>query len=140
VTAVILVLAGVNGAGKSSLGGAFIRQAGMSYFNPDEAAAKIRSELACSTDEANALAWQEGRRRLETAIRERTSHAFETTLGGKTIPRLLAEVPASQCSRRFGGGISPVAVVAPAPAGLEATPEWAKPIVASALQLQGDRQ
>ena len=32
------MLAGVNGAGKSSVGGTKIRAAGMNYFNPDEAA------------------------------------------------------------------------------------------------------
>jgi predicted ABC-type ATPase len=44
VTPVIFVLAGVNGAGKSSLGGSFIRKRGLNYFNPDEAAAKIRQQ------------------------------------------------------------------------------------------------
>lgn len=61
----------------------------MEYFNPDEAAKKIREEIGCSIDDANAYAWNEGRRLLEQAIRERTNHAFETTLGGKTIAHLL---------------------------------------------------
>ena len=39
--------------------------------------------------EANSLAWQEGRRLLETAIDERRDFAFETTLGGNTMPSLL---------------------------------------------------
>ena len=86
---VIFVLAGVNGAGKSSLGGALLRSSGLAYFNPDEAARRIRSVLACPTDEANSLAWEEGRRRLEAAISGRFSHALETTLGGRTIPALL---------------------------------------------------
>jgi predicted ABC-type ATPase len=34
----IFVLAGVNGAGKSSIGGAAFRQFGSDYYNPDEAA------------------------------------------------------------------------------------------------------
>ncbi|HBH79151.1 MAG TPA: ZTL protein, partial [Nitrospira sp.] len=36
------MLAGVNGAGKSSIGGAAIRQHGGKYFNPDEAARTLR--------------------------------------------------------------------------------------------------
>ena len=39
----IFVLAGTNGAGKSSIGGATIRLRGAEYFNPDEAAARIRA-------------------------------------------------------------------------------------------------
>lgn len=41
--------------------------------------------------EANAAAWQAGRSLLERAIRERLDFAFETTLGGDTITRLLIE-------------------------------------------------
>ena len=37
----IYVLAGVNGAGKSSIGGAMIRAAGGQYYNPDEAARQL---------------------------------------------------------------------------------------------------
>jgi predicted ABC-type ATPase len=87
----ILVLAGVNGAGKSSLGGEIIRHNGVDYFNPDEAARRIETAIGCTVDEANGLAWEEGRRRLESAISSRFSYAFETTLGGHTIPALLLE-------------------------------------------------
>lgn len=89
--AVLFVLAGVNGAGKSSIGGARLRDLGIEYFNPDEAAARIQKEIGCPVDDANSLAWQEGRRRLEEAITNRSSHAIETTLGGHTIPRLFHE-------------------------------------------------
>ena len=86
----IYVLAGTNGAGKSSLGGAAFRERGAEYFNPDEATRQI---LAASPgmdfDRANSLAWHQGRRLLEEAIREGKHYAFETTLGGNTIPRLL---------------------------------------------------
>jgi predicted ABC-type ATPase len=41
--------------------------------------------------EANAASWQIGRDLLERAIRERLTFAFETTLGGNTIPHLLGE-------------------------------------------------
>jgi predicted ABC-type ATPase len=87
---VLLVLAGVNGAGKSSLGGVLIRSAGLSYFNPDEVAGRIRSATGYTMEEGNARAWEEGRWRLETAIEERSSYAFETTLGGRTMPSLIA--------------------------------------------------
>ncbi len=86
----ILVLAGTNGAGKSSVAGAALRQAGGEYFNPDEATTRY-AKLTPHGDlaEANSLAWHEGRRRLEQAIAERRSFRFETTLGGRTITELL---------------------------------------------------
>jgi predicted ABC-type ATPase len=88
---VIFVLAGVNGAGKSSLGGRLLRGSGQDYFNPDEAARRIRDAIGCTQDEANSLAWEEGKRRLEAAINARFSYAFESTLGGHTIPAMLVE-------------------------------------------------
>jgi predicted ABC-type ATPase len=88
----IFVLAGVNGAGKSSIGGAMLQASGAKYFNPDEAARRIRTEIPSMDEtEANAAAWREGRRLLETAITERLNFAFETTLGGKTMTRLLEQ-------------------------------------------------
>lgn len=44
-----------------------------------------------SQAEANALAWTAGRDRLDTAIEQGHDYVFETTLGGNTIPRLLAD-------------------------------------------------
>jgi len=86
------VLAGVNGAGKSSIGGAMLRAAGANYFNPDEAAAAlIAANRDLETTKANAAAWRQGKRLLEKAIRERLDFAFETTLGGSTMTRLLAD-------------------------------------------------
>lgn len=213
MTPLLFVLAGVNGAGKSSLGGAILRRRGLSYFNPDEAAARIRTELGCSMAEANGHAWNEGRLLLERAIRERIDHAFETTLGGTTIPRLLGvaadagfdvrvwfvgletveehitrvrarvaggghDIPEAKIRERWDtsrrnlvvlmprlaelrvfdnseerdvetGRIPPPrlllhyargAVVAPALPALASTPEWAKPIVACALQLAASRR
>jgi predicted ABC-type ATPase len=87
----IYVLAGTNGAGKSSIGGAMIRAAGADYFNPDEAARQIlEANPGVSIPEANSAAWLEGKRLLERAIAERGGFAFETTLGGATLTRLLA--------------------------------------------------
>jgi predicted ABC-type ATPase len=87
--AVIFVLAGVNGAGKSSIGGAVLLGHHRDYFNPDDAARRIREINGASIDDANARAWQAGKLRLEFAIETRSSFAFESTLGGNTIPRLL---------------------------------------------------
>jgi len=65
----IYVLAGTNGAGKSSIAGAAIRAQGAEYFNPDEAAALIRAANSGITlPQANSAAWNQGRRLLERAI------------------------------------------------------------------------
>ena len=86
----IYVLAGANGAGKTSIGGAILLQKGVEYFNPDEAARLILSaNRGITQTEANSAAWYEGQRLLERAIAERCSFAFETTLGGHTITALL---------------------------------------------------
>lgn len=87
----IYVLAGTNGAGKSSIAGAMLQQEGVEYFNPDEAARRILADNPGITEiEARGAAWQAGRRLLERAIGERYHFAFETTLGGNTITALLA--------------------------------------------------
>lgn len=86
------MLAGVNGAGKSTIGGAAFRAFGADYYNPDEAArALVAANPGLDQAQANAAAWQQGRRLLEKAIAGRLDFAIETTLGGSTIPRLLAE-------------------------------------------------
>jgi predicted ABC-type ATPase len=86
----IYVLAGTNGAGKSSIGGAMLIAEGGVYFNPDEAAARIRAaNPSLAQEEAQSVAWHEGRRLLERVIAERLDYAFETTLGGNTVPALL---------------------------------------------------
>ena len=92
----IFVLAGCNGAGKSSIGGQALQAAGIPYFNPDLAA---REAIATATahgriltqGEANAWAWEEGVVRLRRAIAQRGNYALETTLGGETIVGLLIE-------------------------------------------------
>ncbi|HEX2202650.1 MAG TPA: hypothetical protein VHG91_05115 [Longimicrobium sp.] len=87
---VIRVLAGTNGAGKSSVGGAHLRAAGAGYYNPDEVArALLDSGAVASPAEANAEAWRRGAEELRRAIAGDTDFTFETTLGGNTIPELL---------------------------------------------------
>lgn len=91
----LYVLAGVNGAGKSSIGGHLLREAGLDWFNPDAWARQLRTELHMAQADANAQAWAEGFQRLQAAIGERRNHAFETTLGGRSIAAILAEASAT---------------------------------------------
>jgi predicted ABC-type ATPase len=86
----IVVLAGTNGAGKSSIGGELLRAVGVPYFNSDEVAREIRIEFpGMAPNEANSLAWREEVRQLNEAIRLGKNFAFESTLGGHTITATL---------------------------------------------------
>lgn len=191
------------------MGGAKFFTRGRTYFNPDDVAREIRAEIGCSIEDANAQAWNLGKEKLESAIRNRESYGFETTLGANTIPRLLLEaaksgfevvvwfvglssaeqhiarvrarvadgghdIPEAKIKERWEGSrrnimalmpyltelqvfdnsqdrdpntdtIPPPklllhwrrgAVVSPSISELEATPDWAQPIVVRALQLQ----
>ena len=91
----ILVLAGVNGAGKSSIGGDMLRQAGITWFNPDTFTRELVEATGSPLADANAAAWQEGVRRLDAAIAHGEDYAFETTLGGNTIAARLRDASAS---------------------------------------------
>lgn len=92
----IFVLAGTNGAGKSSVAGAAFRESGMDYFNPDEATRRLlEANPGLAPEEANSRAWMQGTRLLQRAISERLNFAFETTLGGNTITRLLQDACAA---------------------------------------------
>lgn len=88
---VLYVLAGVNGAGKSSIGGHLLERDGLTWFNPDTFARELRVATGCDQETANSHAWQEGLRRLDEAIAKGLNHAFETTLGGKTITAKILE-------------------------------------------------
>ena len=94
------MLAGCNGAGKSSIGGQAFRAADVEYFNPDEAAREAIAVAAAhgrpmTQGEANAWAWNEGVARLRRAIAEHGNYAIETTLGGDTIVGLLLDAAAA---------------------------------------------
>jgi predicted ABC-type ATPase len=82
---VLYVLAGVNGAGKSSIGGHLLERDALTWFNPDTFARELKAATGCDQETANANAWQEGMRRLEEALARGWNHAFETTLGGKSV-------------------------------------------------------
>ena len=93
---VIHVLAGVNGAGKSSIGESEFRSEGLSVFNPDTIAQQIRDlHPDISLTLANAHAWQIGKSLLEQAIAGGQDYRFETTLGGRTIAQLLEKAARS---------------------------------------------
>jgi len=92
---VLFVLGGVNGAGKSSIGGHLLQRAGLTWFNPDTFARELVAETGCGQVEANAAAWQEGMRRLDAALEAGTTHAFETTLGGRTVPARILDATRS---------------------------------------------
>jgi predicted ABC-type ATPase len=160
--------------------------------------------------QANAAAWQQGKRLLDRAIDERLDFAIETTLGGNTMSRMLAgaaslgievriwyvglasaqahidrvrqrvrsgghDIPEADIRRRWRHSrlnlvqllpvltalrvydnsvpADPAAGQAPqptlvlhmvggqivGPADLSSTPDWAKPIVATALELDARR-
>jgi predicted ABC-type ATPase len=90
----IFVIAGANGAGKSSILMAAFAQA----FDPDRAAIELRAtDPILSVEAANSLAWRESVRLLRLAIDEQKNWAFETTLGGNTITRLLVDATTMGC-------------------------------------------
>jgi len=88
----IFVLAGTNGAGKSSIAGAAFARSDGAYLNPDEVTLAIRAaDPSLSLAEANALAWQRGFEMLKASIADGFRYAFETTLGGKSITETLLD-------------------------------------------------
>lgn len=87
----LLVLAGVNGAGKSSIGGGMLTRAGGVWYNPDDFARALLAWHEYTQTQANIEAWHEGMRRLDDALACGHDHAFETTLGGNTVPAKLVE-------------------------------------------------
>lgn len=80
----IVVAAGTNGAGKSSVVQPYLAQKGFAYFNPDEFTRELVREGVPESD-ANGRAWQFGRDRLREAVDQGRPFAFETTLGGHSI-------------------------------------------------------
>ncbi len=83
------MLAGANGAGKSSVAGTILRAHGLTWFNPDTFSRELIKRAGSSKESADSAAWAYGKAKLEEAVAGKSSFAFETTLGGRTIPRLL---------------------------------------------------
>jgi len=55
---VLYVLAGVNGAGKSSIGGHLLERAGLTWFNPDTFARELIAATGCDQASADGQAWE----------------------------------------------------------------------------------
>lgn len=108
MTPEIVVIAGVNGAGKSSIAGAALQSRGGTCYNPDRATTRYLA-AGLSPGEANARAWERGRQQLERAIQLHRHYAFETTLGGRTMTRMLIEAAARGFALRiwYAGLVSP---------------------------------
>lgn len=162
----IHVLAGVNGAGKCSIGGAAIRQQGGEYYNPDEAARTIKAQARSLTQAAQQgielHIWYVGLSSLALHI-ERVQ--ARVSRGGHDIPRddirrryeqsrlnLITLLPHLTTLRVYDNSTEadPAAGRPPqvkrvlhmerrrilGPPDLAATPQWAKPIVAAALKIR----
>lgn len=89
------MLAGVNGAGKSSVGGSLLTDQGLAWFDPDAMARELVATLQMAQADANAQAWAFGVAQLEAALAHRRAFAFETTLGGRTVPALIERAAAT---------------------------------------------
>lgn len=92
----IVVLSGVNGAGKSSIGGSALRAAGQVWYNPDEIARKMQLLYPQrSVTEINSQVWNTGYERLQQAVNDDIHFSFETTLGGNSITQTLLDAIAA---------------------------------------------
>lgn len=91
----ILVGAGTNGAGKSSIVQPYLRRGG-EYFNPDEYARSLIT-AGMGPKEANGHAWKFGFDALQASIDQGKHYAFESTLGGNSIPFELMRSLAMGC-------------------------------------------
>ncbi len=88
-----VVVAGVNGAGKSSVIEAAVQALGSRYFNPDtEARAVLRENPGVSPQVASALALRRVAEMLRRLRSEDLRFTFETTLGGSIMTRRLIEI------------------------------------------------
>ncbi|MEM6911099.1 MAG: hypothetical protein AAF555_05895 [Verrucomicrobiota bacterium] len=74
----IYVLAGVNGSGKSSLGGALFNSCGVDFYNSDLAAFRMRRLHRNLTQEmANSHAWHLGKEMLEAALAKKETFVLK---------------------------------------------------------------
>jgi len=112
----LVVLAGVNGAGKSSAlsrwvctqSAPFIKTGQFDWFDPDQFARELAEGSGIELARANGDAWNEGLRRLREAIAKRQSYAFETTLGGRTLSAELVRAAATHDIHMLYCGLSDV--------------------------------
>ena len=98
----ITVIAGINGAGKSSIFGQYIQKCENNYFNPDEVVRSLmKKDGSLSQDEANSKAWLLNIEFLQKAIEAGDDYTFEATLGGNTITQILHEAIDAGCKVRI---------------------------------------
>ena len=153
------MIAGVNGAGKSSVVGEALRQRGADYHNPDELT-RAYLDRGLGLDEANSRAWQRGRQALIRAVDDGLDFALETTLGGRTMTDLLVRaarqnlirlLPHLSELRVFDNSLEadPQQGALPSPrlllamrdgqivhsVPLDDVPDWAKPVMMAAAKL-----
>ena len=80
----IVVVAGTNGAGKSTIIAEAMAFHQLEYFNPDTFTSRLIAQ-GKTTDESNSIAWRLGYDALREAIARDRNFAFETTLGGESM-------------------------------------------------------
>ncbi|MFO1328676.1 MAG: hypothetical protein U1F56_15060 [Rubrivivax sp.] len=103
------MLAGVNGAGKSSIGGnLMLRRLGLTWFNPDTYTRLLVEQIGLPLAQANQMAWQHGLDLLDQAVAAGHSHAFETTLGGDTMAQRIAAASSTHDVLMWYCGLSSV--------------------------------
>jgi predicted ABC-type ATPase len=86
----IRVVAGVNGAGKTSVLGRWLREEAGPVYDPDAVAARlVAANLSATLGEAQGEAWERGYKRLVAAVDAGSNFNLETTLAGATITREL---------------------------------------------------
>jgi predicted ABC-type ATPase len=62
----------------------------MDWFNPDDWSRALQT-VGHARQSADVAAWNEGQRRLRWALANCQNYAFETTLGGRSVTRLLLD-------------------------------------------------
>jgi predicted ABC-type ATPase len=93
----IRVVAGVNGAGKTSVLGRWLREECGPVYDPDDVAARlVAAQPGRALSEAQGDAWQRGYKRLVAAVNTRSNFNLETTLAGSSI--------AAELERALGDG------------------------------------
>ena len=136
MTPIILVLAGINGAGKSS-GGTPGRKGNASSRPPFASGRITRRVKARVAAGGHNIPGAKIRERWDTSrlnLIMLMPHVTELRLFDNSEERdsVTGKIPPPKLLLHWKGG----AVVGPPSSKLEATPEWAQPIVAYALQLQ----
>jgi predicted ABC-type ATPase len=149
---VVFVLAGVNGAGKSSVGGHLLEREGLTWFNPDAFARELVSATGCDQNRANARHIARVRLRVsqgghdipDATIRARYPRALRNLID--LMPHLARlQVYDNSTDAAVADSVPDPTLVLDMKAGrltwpaaddaeaLRGTPLWARPVVETAL-------